>query len=241
MYSYEDIFKDKKTILVVVAHPDDLDFYFGGTLARLRKDNIDVHCLITTNGARGSRENTSSEDELAAIRHLEQETALRCLGVKHENYYCLNYKDGEVDNTFKFIGEIAKYIRKTRCDLVMTFEPHCGYLNYLDKGTHYINHRDHRITGMSTLDAIYPFSRDRSFFTEHYSENLLPHTVKDIVLTNDLNKNAKIDITEVIEQKRNALLSHHSQFSVERVNEMINERIEEGRHYEYMNYIKLEW
>ena len=123
MYSYEDIFKNKKKILFVTAHPDDVDVTYAGTIAKLREDKKEVFVVVVTNGARGSRENKISEEELAKIRENEQINALSCVGVPKENFATLNYKDGEAENNMELIGKIAYYIRKFKPEIVITQDP----------------------------------------------------------------------------------------------------------------------
>lgn len=239
MHSYTDIFSNKKTILFVSAHPDDVDVFWSGTIAKLTSEKKKVFVVIVTNGARGSRENKISETKLAKIRFEEQINALKQIGVPPENCITLNYKDGEAENNLKLIGEISFYIRKIKPDLVATHNPK-NYYDTFGKNFAYINHKDHRVTGIATLDAIYPFSRDLSFFPEHAKKGVSPHTVMEVLLTSD-NPNALFDITNTIDKKRNAISAHKSQFDPEIVEELISSGKKGNKYFESGNYFKLAW
>lgn len=237
MLSYSDIFKNKKRVLFVTAHPDDVDVMFAGTIAKLRENKIEVFVVVVTNGARGSRNNKISESKLAKERIIEQTNALKAVGVDKNNFVTLNYKDGEAENNMVLIGKISYYIRKFKPDLVATHDPQNVYNSEGSSG--HINHKDHRVTGISTLDAVYPFSRDLSFFPEHSKKGIMPHTVKEVLLMGD--KNVQIDITSVIEKKKKALLSHKSQFNPKGVEEMLKWRKTGNKYFEKGNYFKLNW
>jgi LmbE family N-acetylglucosaminyl deacetylase len=239
MYTYKDIFQNKKRILFIMAHPDDIDVFFGGTIARLVEDRKEVRVLLATNGARGSRENDISESELAKIREEEQIKALKLYGVPKENFSTLNYPDGTVENNMEIIGEIVSVIRKYKPDIVCTHEPH-GYY-YRENGGFYINHRDHRMTGRSALDAVYPFSRDISFFKEQIANGDTPHTVTEMMFTFDRTVNTKIDITNLADTKRRALATHKSQMDKKTIEDIMNMFKEKEKYFEKGNYIKLAW
>lgn len=239
-YSYDNVFSDKEVILFVTAHPDDLDVNWGGLVALLTQDQKEVHHLLVTNGARGSRENSVSEEKLAETRKNEQLNALNVLGVPNSNFYCLNYKDGEVENSLSLIGQISGYIRKLKPQIVCTHEPD-GFYFKISHGGHFVSHRDHRNTGSSVLDAVYPFSRDRSFFPEQFDTVDTTHELYDVFLTGDKEVNTKINVSDVIEQKKKALLSHKTQFSEQQVTEIIKMFREEEGYIESGNYIKLSW
>ncbi len=241
MFTYEQIFSSKQNFLFVTAHPDDVLVSFGGLIHQLRKEDKHVYVLVVTNGARGSRENDISEVTLAQQRLAEERAALKSIDVLEENIFCLNYLDGEVESDMKLIGEISKYIRKYKIDLVGTHEPSVQYSLTYDKSGYFVQHRDHRKVGEAVIDSVYPFSRDRSFFTEHYADGIQPHTTYDILLTDENGSNFEFDFTHDLENKKNAMRLHKSQFDETTVNE-INEFFKFGdRYLEKFNYLKLLW
>lgn len=241
MYSYKDIFEDKKTALFVTAHPDDVDVFFGALIHRLIKDGKNVFVIVVTNGARGSRENIISEEELAKKRVKEEAEALSCFNVPQDHFFCLNYKDGEVESNLKLIGELSRFIRKLKPDIVGTHEPSSIYESTYNKDGFFVQHRDHRKVGEAVIDSVYPFSRDHSFFTEHYKEGIEPHTVKNILLTDEKSCNFDFDYTEDLEIKKSALRMHKSQFSEEDIDEIINSVKFDDKYFEKFNYLKLKW
>jgi len=236
MYTYRDIFENKSTILFVTAHPDDLEVFFGGIVKLLTRDNKSVHILTVTSGARGSRDKQISEEELAATRFAEQTNALEALGVDGSHYYNLMHRDGDIDNSMGLIGEIAEIMRRVKPEIVCTHEPDGYYMESEQSGYYYVNHRDHRVTGSATLDAVYPFARDRSFFPEQNGS----HTVMEVFFTGEKGSNTEIDISSVVADKKAALLAHKSQFDPETV-EMLSTPNSESKYLETGKYIKLAW
>lgn len=239
MYTYEQIFADKKRALFFPAHPDDIMVFFAGLINRLRKDEKEVYVVTVSNGARGSKGSVVSEEELAKQRLQEEIAGLEFLKVPKEKHVCLDYKDGEVESDMKLIGEVAKYIRKWKPDIVCTHEPSRIYQAVDDGSGHWVQHRDHRKVGEAVIDAAYPFSRDRSFFPEHAADGLEPHTVKDILLTEENGVNFKFDYTEDLETKKSAMRLHKSQMNEDFINGVINGWKEGDRYYEFFNYVKL--
>lgn len=241
MFTYQEIFSSKQKILFVTAHPDDLVVFFGALIHTLTSEQKEVYVLLVTNGARGSRENTIAEADLAKQRLAEETACLEKLGVDKANFFCLGYADGEVESDMKLIGEIAKYIRKFKVDMVATHEPSLQYLETYEKNGFFVQHRDHRKIGEAVIDAVYPFSRDRSFFTDHYAEGIEPHEVFDILLTDEKGNNFNFDYTDNVEAKKEAMRAHKSQFSEETIEAILNAFKQDGRNLESFHYLKLLW
>lgn len=237
MYSYEDIFKNKSKILFVTAHPDDVDVFFGGLIGRLNKDHKDCFILITTNGGRGSKDKIISESQLSEARLTEEKNALAFLQQDPDKIRSLNYLDGEMDSNFELIGKISAVIREFKPEIVCTHDPNSIYFKFRDTAESYINHRDHRVTGTSVLDSIYPFSRDASFFPEQNST----WQVTEILLTGEAVTNTEIDYTSLFDQKRQALLAHVSQFSENSVNSILVDDKKGEVYSESCHYLKLGW
>lgn len=240
MYSYEDIFGTKQRVLFVTAHPDDVDAYWGGLVARLNHDRKDTFLVLVTNGARGSRENRISEAELAVKRIGEQQAALTHLGMPPKNFVCLQHLDGEFECCLPLIGEIAKYIRLWKPEIVVSHEPQALYTaREAMPGFSMVNHRDHRVVGTAVLDAVYPFSRDRSFFPQHAQENLEPHTVNEILFSDEFRTNARIDVTIALEKKKAALRAHGSQFDETVIQRILDSDRNNEQYFESGNYLKI--
>ncbi len=241
MFTYDQIFGDKKNVLVVTAHPDDTLVYFGALINTLRKEEKNVFVVVVTNGARGSGDKHISEGELSKIRIEEETQALEFLKVPKENLTCLQYKDGEVESNYKLIGEISKYIRKYKADIVCTHEPTSIYQPTYNKQGFFMQHRDHRKVGEAVMDAVYPFARDRSFFPEHAVEGIEPHTMYDILLTDEIGSTFDFDYTEELETKKAAMSIHKSQFDESFITDVV-ETVKSGdRYLEKFFYVKLLW
>ncbi len=241
MYTYDQIFSTKKTALIFTAHPDDCIVFFAGLIAKLRQEKKDVYVVVVTNGARGSRENEISEEKLANIRIQEEASALAHLDIPSDHFLCLNHKDGEIESDMSLISEISYYIRKFKPDIIFTHEPSRFYSSTYANDGFFVQHRDHRKIGEAVLDAVYPFSRDLSFFPEHSKDGISPHTVFDILLTDEDSSNFHFDFSPFKEVKKTALEQHKSQFSQEIVEFILNDSKVGDTYVEKFKYIKLLW
>ncbi len=221
---YQKVFQNIKNVLVVVAHPDDAEMQFGGTLARLRRDRKKVRLLVCTNGSLGSRERKIDPDDLSAIRQKEQIQGAMHLGIEKNDIFMLDNKDCELtENDNHLIERIVFHMRSFRPDIVMTHEPTNYFrplgteLNRLEhlKGKFAVNHRDHRAIAGATINATYPMARDISFFPEHSTQGLEGININKILTTNISQGEFEIDITEFIDLKNSACLAHKSQISPE--------------------------
>lgn len=241
-FNYEEIFKDKKSILIVTGHPDDTTVYFGALIHQLRKDKKEVYILVVSNGARGSRNSKISESQLIKQRLQEEREALKILGVNDKNLFFLGYKDGEIESNLKLIEKIAYFIRKLKIDIIGTHDPASQYMQTYNKDGYFVQHRDHRKVGEAVIDACYPFSRDRSFFPNHQKEGIEPHTVYDVLLTDETHCNFDFNYTENMEVKKAAYRAHKSQFdSDEHIQEWLDAVKFNGKYFEKFNYVKLLW
>lgn len=241
MFTYNQIFKNKKRVLFFPAHPDDIMVFFGGLIIQLIKDGKEVFVVTVSNGARGSKDSIISEEGLAKQRLEEEVAGLEFLKVPRENHVYLNYKDGEVESNMQLIGDVVKYIRKFKPDIVCTHEPTSIYQAVSDGTGFWVQHRDHRKVAEAVVDAAYPFSRDRSFFPEQIKEGLEPHTVLDLLLTEENGVNFKFDYTDNLETKKAAMRFHKSQMDENFISEVVESIKENDRYLEYFNYIHLLW
>ena len=195
-----------KKVLVITAHPDDPDFGAAGTVAKWTQQGVNVEYLIVTDGSKGSEDPQMTSERLSAIRKEEQNNAAKVAGVSQVHY--LDFPDGMIFNTPELRERIVYYIRKLRPDLVITHDP----LNFIMNNER-INHPDHRNVGETTLDCIFPLSRDRLTFPEHEAQGLEPHKVLDILLLFTTEPNYFSDISDTLETKFQALAEHKSQIA----------------------------
>lgn len=190
--------------MVVTPHPDDAEIGCGGTIAKWVADGTEVVYVLCTNGDKGSSDLQMTSEKLASIREKEQSLAAQALGIKDVIY--LRYPDGGLEDTAKFREQITKAIRIHRPDIVFCTDPF--------KQTFYM-HRDHRISGQVTLDAVFPYARDHLNYPEHLNEGLLPHKVGDVLMWGTDKPDTFIDISDTLGQKTNALKKHASQVSTD--------------------------
>ncbi|HYN89579.1 MAG TPA: PIG-L deacetylase family protein [Ardenticatenaceae bacterium] len=220
--------------MVIVAHPDDPEFFVGGTVAQLAQHGTEVTYLILTDGSKGSDDRELSTRELIRTRREEQRRAAERLGVKHVIFF--DYADGELRNAPDIQRDVVREMRRFRPDVVLTNDPQRFYY---DSG--YINHSDHRNTGAVVLDAVFPATRNFRYFPVLLEEGFEPHYVREVWLAGALEPDLEIDTTEVREQRLEAILAHVSQVGDgQRVRERIAEALEkEGRLVEKFKRIQL--
>lgn len=200
-------------VMVVIPHPDDAEFGTAGTVASWVKQGREVVYVVCTNGDKGSLDPDMTSERLAQIRRQEQQKAATILGVKEVIF--LDHPDGDLDDTPAFRGELVRLIRKHRPDVVITSDPYRRYLW----------HRDHRITGIVTLDAIFPYASYHLSYPEHIAEGLAPHLVKEVYLWGSEEPDTFIDITETFDIKMAALNCHASQMG--QYKEILEQRVKE--------------
>jgi LmbE family N-acetylglucosaminyl deacetylase len=223
-----------KRALVVAAHPDDSEFGVAGTAALWARDGWDVYYLVCSDGSKGSEDPEMTPDRLVPIRREEQRAAAAVLGVK--DVFFLDHVDGELAYTPELARDVVRAIRTIKPHSVFTSDP-----NQIVRNT-FINHPDHRCVGTVTLDAVYPMARNRPTFPDLLDEGLEPFSVKEVYLWSASDVNYKVDISEVIELKLEALKRHVSQFenmemSLERIRQFWKE--DDGRYMENFRRIPI--
>lgn len=195
------------TVMGIFAHPDDPEFFCGGTFARWAAEGKRVIFVLATSGDKGSGDLTITSEQLAAIREDEERAAAARLGV--EEVIFLRYPDGELQPTLDLRRQLTRLIRLKRPDIVVTNDPTARWY-----GTQYINHPDHRAIGDAALDAVFPAARDHLTFPELlHVEGLAPHKVMTVYLCGTHEPNARIDVTAYLGAKIAALREHRSQIA----------------------------
>ncbi len=185
--------------MVVAPHPDDAEFGVAGTAARWVREGKDVVYVVCTSGDKGTSDINIKPADLARIREEEQLAAARIIGVREVIF--LRHPDQGLEDTPEFRKEIVRMIRKYRPETVVTADPY----------RRYIWHRDHRITGQVTLDAIFPYARDIYAYPDLLDEGFQPHKVKEVLLWGSDDPNYCSDVTDTFSLKIAALRCHKSQ------------------------------
>jgi LmbE family N-acetylglucosaminyl deacetylase len=186
-------------VMVVTPHPDDAEYGVAGTVARWASEGKEIVYVVCTNGDKGTSDANMKPEELAKIREQEQLAAAKLLGVREVIF--VRHPDQSLEDTPEFRKEIVRLIRMYRPETVVTADPY----------RRYIWHRDHRITGQVTLDAIFPYARDRLSYPDLLDEGLQPHAVKEVLLWASEDLNYRSDITDTFDIKLAALRCHKSQ------------------------------
>jgi LmbE family N-acetylglucosaminyl deacetylase len=195
-----------RRVLVITAHPDDVDFGAAGTIAQWTDAGLDVSYCIVTNGEAGGSDRSVSRAEMAAVRQSEQTAAAKQVGV-HELHF-LGYPDGRVEASIALRHDLARIIRLLRPDRVVCQSPE---RNYARMGA---SHPDHRAAGSAALDAVYPDSRNPFAFPELLTvEELEPWTVREVWISGSPTPTTYVDITDTFPRKVAALRCHVSQIS----------------------------
>jgi LmbE family N-acetylglucosaminyl deacetylase len=195
-------------VMVVVAHPDDAELTCGGTVAKWVSEGRDVTYVVATRGDKGSDDPSMDSDRLAKIRDAEQRAAAEVLGVDRTLF--LDYLDGELTRTLELCEDITRLIRTHRPGVLVTFDPTNRFAAPTGYSRH-LNHPDHRVIGDASLDAVFPFARDRLTFPDLATQGLSPHKVPDVYLVGTEEPNVAVDITEFVDIKIRAAAKHASQ------------------------------
>ncbi|MBM3139251.1 MAG: PIG-L family deacetylase [Chloroflexi bacterium] len=206
--------------MVVMAHPDDTEFACGGTVAVLCRDGWEVQIVVTTSGNKGTKDSEVTGQALAGVREEEQRRAAEILGACEPVF--LGFPDGYIRNDDELRGLIVRQIRLHRPELVITWD---GFRPGF-------NHRDHRLTGQATYDAIYPAADDHLYYPLDKEEGLAPHRPLAMLLAGTNEPDYDVDIEPVLRTKVRAVLAHVSQMggrNEERLLQMWRERAQRER------------
>jgi LmbE family N-acetylglucosaminyl deacetylase len=191
-------------VLVITAHPDDVDFGAAGTVAGLTDRGVHVTYCIVTDGDAGGFQIAVSRAEMAALRREEQTRAAKEVGV-HDLVF-LAQPDGRLQADLGLRELLARVIRQVRPQLVITQHP-VRNLNRIRA-----SHPDHLAVGEAALCAVFPDSRNPFAFAHLLqAEGLEPWTVPEVWLFGGGDGARVVDITDQLDRKLRALRAHESQ------------------------------
>lgn len=190
-------------VLAVGAHPDDAEFYAGGTLAGFVMQGARVHLAVCTDGSRGGRE----VPDVTRVRREEQARAAEILGLTELTE--LGLPDGELEPTEALRGALAREIRRLRPEVVLGHDPRTLWTSFGDRVE--LGHSDHRAAGQALLDAVYPRSANPNFYPEI---DLDPWCPREVWLFDTVKPDLVVDVTESWPRKLEALRAHASQEAV---------------------------
>lgn len=186
--------------LAIGAHPDDVEFGCGGTLAKWAAAGCEIFHLVLTDGSKGTWDPDVDQAELVVTRQREQRAAARQLGGGRTDgdVVFLGWIDGELDSGLRQRWEVAYWIRHFRPDVVLGHDP----------WRRYRIHPDHRHAGFLTTDGIVA-ARDPKFFPE---QKIAPHRPSSLLLWEADEPDHVESIATTLDQKVRALLAHESQY-----------------------------
>jgi LmbE family N-acetylglucosaminyl deacetylase len=190
--------------LVITAHPDDVDFGAGGTVAGWTAAGIAVSYCICTDGDAGGFDPATPRAEIPGIRRAEQIAAAAELGVTDVVF--LGHPDGDLQVTQDLRRDISREIRRVRPRRVLTQFPQ---RNFRRIGA---SHPDHMAAGEAALRAVYPDARNPfAHPTLLADEGLADWKVEEVWLMGGEQVDHVVDITDRFSTKQKALLAHASQ------------------------------
>ncbi len=207
-------------LLVVTAHPDDIEVHCGGTLAQLVAAGRHVVCVLCTSGNRGTSDPAVMADDLGARRREEQLVAAATLGLKDVRF--LPYDDGDLQFSVASLREAAvRLIRAVRPTTVITHDPYPG-----DGGADSCAiYPDHLTVGRVVFEAAYVCAPGPLFYPETLREGLAPHKPDVLHLIMSQRADLFMPIASTWEIKREAIRRHRTQGRDTAANDQVMERI----------------
>jgi LmbE family N-acetylglucosaminyl deacetylase len=192
-------------VLVVTAHPDDVDFGAAGSVAAWTDAGVEVTYCIVTDGDAGGFDPAVPRDQIGGIRRAEQTAAASMAGVS--DLIFLGYPDGRLEPTIELRRDISRVIRQVRPNRVVTQSPERNYQRI------YASHPDHLAAGEATLSAVYPDARTPYAHPELGAAGFEAWTVDEVWMMVGSKPDRYVDTTHVFDRKIKALLSHASQMT----------------------------
>jgi LmbE family N-acetylglucosaminyl deacetylase len=190
-------------ILVVVAHPDDVDFAAAGSIATWTDAGVEVSYCIVTDGDAGGFDPAVPRAEIPDIRRAEQTAAAKVVGVTDLTF--LGYSDGRLESTIELRRDVSRVIRQVRPQRVLCPSPERNF------GRVFASHPDHLAAGEATLCAVYPDARNPFAHPELLAEGFEPWSVDEVWIMAAPNADVFVDTTDVFHRKLDALHCHSSQ------------------------------
>ncbi|HUZ11083.1 MAG TPA: PIG-L deacetylase family protein [Acidimicrobiales bacterium] len=195
-------------VLIVTAHPDDVDFGSAGTVASFTRAGIEVVYCVVTDGEAGGLDRSVPRAEVAALRRDEQRAAAARVGVSDVRF--LGYPDGRVTCSLDLRRDISRVVRQVRPQRLITQSPERQWDRI------YASHPDHLAAGEAAVCAVYPDARNPFAHPGLLDEEgLEPHTVGELWLMAAQRGDIVVETTSTVEDKVAALLCHKSQIADE--------------------------
>ena len=191
-------------VMVIMAHPDDIEFSCAGTVARWVKEGAVGCYVLVTSGDVGIATPGMTRNQAIEIREAEQRAAAAVAGV-HEVVF-LREPDGMVEATLTLRKKIVREIRRFKPEVVICADPTVLWVS-----SGYINHPDHRNTALAAVDAIFPAAGQPNLFEELAAEGLQAHKPRKVYVSSWQAADTFVNIESTIDLKLEALRQHASQ------------------------------
>jgi len=196
---------DASRILVITAHPDDVDFGAAGTMATWAKAGREITYCIVTDGDAGGFDPAVDRSKIAGIRRAEQTAAAAEVGVSELTF--LGYPDGRLEMSIDLRRDISRVIRQVRPQRVLCQSPERSWERI------FASHPDHLVAGEAAMCAVYPDARNPFAHPELALEGWEAWSVPEVWVMTQSGANVWVDITDVIDRKVAALQCHASQIA----------------------------
>jgi LmbE family N-acetylglucosaminyl deacetylase len=183
-------------VLAIGAHPDDIEFGCGATLAKWADAGAEVHLFICTDGSKGTWDPDADLATLMTTREEEQQKAAKVLGAAGIRF--LRRVDGELVNDEPARSAVCLAIRDLTPNVVLSHDPWLPYRL----------HPDHQAAGHLAVHAIVA-ARDPHFFPEH---GLKPYRPDTLLLFEPARVDHLERVYDHLDRKTDALLAHRSQW-----------------------------
>ena len=191
-------------VLVVTAHPDDVDFGAAGTVARWVDAGIAVTYCVITDGDAGGFDPAVPRSEIPGIRRAEQVAAAAAVGVTDVRF--LGYRDGELTVTHGLRRDLSRVIREVRPERMLIQSPERNWSRIA------ASHPDHMAAGDAAIQAVYPDARNPFAHPSLLDdEGLEAWSVREVWVMAHPQVDHHVDVTETFARKIAALRAHESQ------------------------------
>lgn len=205
--------------LVVTAHPDDVDFGAGATVAAWTKAGIAVTYCVVTDGQAGGFDPGLDRSEMPRIRRAEQTAAAREVGV--DDLVFLGYADGELFVDRDLVRDLTRVVRQVRPQRVLIQSPERNWERLAP------SHPDHLAAGEASIQALFPAAGNPFAFEElARDEGLDAWSPREVWVMEHPTSNHAVDVTDEFAAKITALLCHESQHrDPERIRRVMRDKL----------------
>lgn len=191
---------EKKRAVAIACHPDDIEFMMAGTLLRLRDAGYEIHYFNVANGSLGSA--TMGRDEAVATRRSEAMASARLAGAVYHESIC---DDLEVFYNYELVGKVLAVVREIDPEIILTHGPYDYMEDHVNTGRLAVSAAFCRGMGNYKCKCDFPPTfRDVALY------HSMPHSLTD-PLRRPVVPELYVDISGVLEEKKNMLRCHRSQ------------------------------